>query len=765
VGPRLATTRTSSRGGTVIDNLVTVLGVVAPAAVVVGTVAAIAREGVQGTVPADLVVPTMALTFLALVARLVLAALRHPERRIAMLAMAMALVLWAAGSAQVNGATDVSAMEFPAPGELFFAASFLALAAHLFLDVGSWVRASASSWLEAAVASGGAMCVVALLAVTPFADEFARQGVPLVVALVYPAMDAVLLTVVIGQIVLHRRAASLGTGLLVAGFVVLTVADTLGMAINLGQGTYAFGPLLEAAWGAGYILLAASACRPRVEPRPPREDSASAGIVVVAAAAVALGVLTFQPQGAARLYAVVPALLTFLAAGARLVLALRDARGAAEAYRVSRTDDLTGLPNRRAVIGHLAEQMGTDAPVAVALVDLDGFKEINDSLGHGAGDSLLQVIARRLQHALPPDVVAARLGSDEFAVVVAESDVDVVTQIAEDVRRLIRRPILLDGLEVSVDASVGLALRAPEMSSKGDLLRCADVALIDAKRSPAKVRLYDPEQDEYSRSRLALAEELRNGLERGEVVAWYQPQVETDSGRACSVEALVRWKHPTQGLLAPYAFLSVARRAGLMPRLTEIVLAAAVRDLAAWRARGLDVCVAVNVAPPELLSGTVLPVLFGTLAAEGVPADRFVVEVTEDSFLADPDRARTVIAELRAHGVQVSIDDYGTGFSSLAYLRTLPLQELKIDRAFVSTITEDERSSMIVRTTTQLAHGLGLRVVAEGVEDEATWEHLRGLGVDVLQGYLFARPMPGEHIAGWLDQREAGTSAALTSQA
>src|SRR4051794_33006726 len=227
VGPRLATTRTSSRGGTVIDNLVTVLGVVAPAAVVVGTVAAIAREGVQGTVPADLVVPTMALTFLALVARLVLAALRHPERRIAMLAMAMALVLWAAGSAQVNGATDVSAMEFPAPGELFFAASFLALAAHLFLDVGSWVHASASSWLEAAVASGGAMCVVALLAVTPLADEFARQGVPLVVALVSPAMDAVLLTVVIGQIVLHRRAASLGTGLLVAGFVVLTVADTL----------------------------------------------------------------------------------------------------------------------------------------------------------------------------------------------------------------------------------------------------------------------------------------------------------------------------------------------------------------------------------------------------------------------------------------------------------------------------------------------------------------------------------------------------------
>ncbi len=754
---QLRTTRAQARGPA--DRLVLVLGVVAPAAVGVGTVAAIWQVGLTGTVPGELTVPTMALCFVALIGRLVTAAVRDAERRIAIFALACALVLWACGSAQVNASTDVDPATFPAPGELFFTLSFLALAAHLFLDVGSWVRASASSWLEATVASGGAMCVVALFAVTPFADEFARQGVPLVVALVYPAMDAVLLTVVVAQVALHRRAASTGTAQLVSGLVVLTVADTLGMAVNLGQGNYAFGPLLEACWGFGYILVAASACRPRVEPRPPRPDSASGGAVTVAAAAVALGVLTFQPQGPARIFSVVPALVTFLAAGARLVIALRDARGAAEAYRVSRTDDLTGLPNRRAVIGHLADRMDGDAPVAVALVDLDGFKEINDSLGHGLGDSLLQVIARRLQHALPPDVLAARLGSDEFAIVLAEGDPAAVARMADDVRRLIRRPIVLDGLEISVDACVGLAVRSPEMSSKGDLLRCADVALIQAKGTQAKVHLYDPEQDEYSRSRLALAEELRNGLERGEIIAWYQPQVDTATGDVVSVEALVRWKHPTQGLLSPFSFLSVARRAGLMPRLTEVVLTNAVRDLAALRAQGFDICMAVNVAPPELLSGTVLPVLFATLAAEDVPADRFIIEVTEDSFLADPDRARTVIAELRAHGVQVSIDDYGTGFSSLAYLRTLPLQELKIDRSFVSTITEDERSSMIVRTTIQLAQGLGLRTVAEGVEDEPTRDHLRELGVDVLQGYLFARPMPVEHVAGWLDTRAAGVPA------
>ena len=321
---------------------------------------------------------------------------------------------------------------------------------------------------------------------------------------------------------------------------------------------------------------------------------------------------------------------------------------------------------------------------------------------------------------------------------------------------------MLDGLEVSVDSSVGIALRTPDMSTKGDLLRCADVALIQAERGQSKIELYDPEQDEFSRSRLALAEDLRHGLERGQLVVWYQPQVEARSGEVCSVEALVRWKHPTQGLLAPFSFLPAARRAGLMPRLTEIVLATAVRDLSAWRAQGVDLCVAINVAPPELLSGTVLPTLMSTLSREAVAPDRVIIEVTEDSFLADPDHAHAVIAQLRTDGVQVSIDDYGTGFSSLAYLRNLPLQELKIDRTFVSTINSDERSCMIVKTTTQLAHGLGLRVVAEGVEDEAQHDLLKALGVNVLQGYLFARPMPREHLVEWLINRHESSVTAAT---
>jgi EAL domain-containing protein (putative c-di-GMP-specific phosphodiesterase class I) len=226
------------------------------------------------------------------------------------------------------------------------------------------------------------------------------------------------------------------------------------------------------------------------------------------------------------------------------------------------------------------------------------------------------------------------------------------------------------------------------------------------------------------------------------------------------VEALVRWKHPTQGLLPPFAFLAIARRAGLMPRLTEVVLETAMRDLAGWLSRGIDVSVAVNVSPPELLGGTVLPEMGAILERQGVPADHLIIEVTEDSFLAEPEHARRVIHELRDKGIQVSIDDYGTGFSSLAYLRDLPAQELKIDRSFVMNILEDERTWMIVSTTNQLAHGLGLRTVAEGVEDEGQLRELRAIGIDVLQGYHFARPMPGTQFEAWLRERRLTPVAA-----
>jgi diguanylate cyclase len=736
-----------------IERVLRLLAVAVPVVVVVvaGALVAFGRLGPAGVVPRGILLPAMLLIFTFPVSRLAVAAVRRPERRFALLALTGALALWAAGFTQVN--TPAPADGYPAPGEVFFLASSLALAGHLFLDHSDRVRPTAADWLEAAVTGGGAVCLVALAVLEPFADEFARRGAPLLLALVYPAVDAMLLGVVIAQVVLRRRVLSTATWILAAALLLLLAADAGDAVTDIETGTYAFGLVGVVCWCLAYVLLAESACRPRIEPQRETRDSAAAGWITLTAAGAALAVLTFQPLGPARAYVAAPAVLTVLAAGARLALALRDARNAATAYRLSRTDDLTGLPNRRAVVSDLAAGMATDAPLTVVLLDLDGFKEINDSLGHGAGDGLLQIIARRLRHALPDDVLAARLAGDEFALVLEHADVEAVTELAQEIRRLIRRPIHLDGLELSVDSAAGIAMRSAEMTTKGDLLRCADVAMTLAKRSGAGVAVYDPGQDEFSRDRLALAEELRNGLEKGQVVVWYQPQVDAASGRVVAVEALVRWRHPAQGLLAPFAFLPAARRAGLMPRLTEIVLAGALRDLAAWRAGGHEIDVAVNIAPPELLGGTVLPDLGAMLAREGVPPERLVVEVTEDSFLADPDHARRVIHGLRELGVQVSIDDYGTGFSSLAYLRDLPLQELKIDRSFVADILHDPRSSMIVETTNRLAHGLGLRTVAEGVEDEDQRAELHRMGVDLLQGYHFARPMPAGHVAAWLDER------------
>jgi diguanylate cyclase (GGDEF)-like protein len=742
------------RGQRTTDQIVTGLGVVAGLVLVTATVVAALNLGPDGSVPSSILILGMGLLFLALVARTVAASIAAPERRYAALSMALALVLWAIGSAQVNGSAGASTLTtFPAPGEWAFFASAAALAGCLFLDVAGRTRPSVTDWLEAVVASGGAVCTVALLVVTPIADDFARQGVPLLVALVYPVLDLILLAVVIAQVSLHKRAPSAGTAILMTGLVLLLTADFSGTVVYLARGTYAYGLVADVAWCLAWFLLADSVCRQRREPKAATQNSKSGGRVTVGAAGVAVGVLALQPGGAARAYVVIPAVVTILAAGVRLVLALSQARGAAEAYRLSRTDDLTGLPNRRAVIAELARRMTTDPSLTVVLLDLNGFKEINDSLGHSAGDSLLQIIARRLRHALPDDVMASRLGSDEFALLLTQEDPERVLDLTQEIRRLIRRPIHLDGLEITVDTSAGVATRSPEMSSKGDLLRCADVALIQAKRSGAGVLVYDPEQDEFSRARLALAEELRHGLEREQLVVWYQPQVETVTGQVLSVEALVRWMHPTQGLLAPFAFLGAARRAGLMARLTEVVLGIAMRDLAAWRVQGLDVSVAVNIAPPELLAGSMVHELGALLERERVPAERLIIEVTEDSFLADPDHARRVIHDLRQQGVQVSIDDYGTGFSSLAYLRDLPLQELKIDRSFVADILNDRRSWMIVNTTNQLAHGLGLRTVAEGVEDEQQLEELRAIGIDVLQGYHLARPMPGDHLVNWLRDR------------
>ncbi|MEP7178419.1 MAG: bifunctional diguanylate cyclase/phosphodiesterase, partial [Pseudonocardiales bacterium] len=656
--------------------------------------------------------------------------------------------LWAVGASVVNASKLSDVAQFPAPGEWFFLASYVCLAAYLILDERHGITRGMATWLDVAVICGGTACLTAAFLLMPVATAVGKGGLPLLLALMYPLIDLALAVLVVAQVVLRLRPELKHAVITCAGFLLLAYADG-NFVTSVASSTYTFSALSDVTWGAAFALIVGSACRAGGTPLaavPRRRGPAT----LVCAAGVAIVVLALRPSDGLGPYVAVPAVLTLLAAGGRLVLALREATGAAEALALSQTDDLTMLPNRRAVRNRLDEGLARNERLALMLLDMDGFKEVNDTLGHAAGDIVLQLAAHRMRDALPPDVMIARLGGDEFAVVARSDDEIALLESARLILATVSEPMMVDGIEIAPSASIGIAVHGTMDSSASELLRRADVAMYQAKLTRTGVALYDAHRDDFSRHRLQLAEELRRGIGDGELILWYQPQIDASTRLVCGLEALIRWQHPTQGLLSPAAFLPAARRAGLMLMLSDEVARQAVADVKRLRASGLMQRVAINCAPPELLSGIFLPRLYAALSAAGVPPESLVVEVTEDSFLADPELAREVLFEMREHGLQIAIDDYGTGFSSLSYLRDLPVQELKIDRSFISTMRADPRGRMIVLSTLQMASGLGLRTVAEGVEDAETAIDLIAMGVDVLQGYHMARPMPLTDVESWV---------------
>ena len=433
-------------------------------------------------------------------------------------------------------------------------------------------------------------------------------------------------------------------------------------------------------------------------------------------------------------------------------MALRESREAGVAFQLAQTDDLTGLPNRRAVLKALDDGIAAQRPLGLMLLDLDGFKEVNDTLGHSAGDTLLELVALRMRESLPPEILLARIGGDEFAILVYEDDELDLLERAQTVRQTLLAPAKVDGMDLAMHASLGITIREAGDSRAADMLRRADVAMYEAKVTRSGAQLYDAQRDEFSRQRLRMGEELRRALRKGQVVTWYQPKIDAVTQMTVGMEALVRWEHPERGMIPPMAFLSVARRSGLMQELSEVVARKAVADAARWQRAGLDLNVAINLAPSELLSGKLLPILYEAIESAGIPAHVITVEVTEDTFLADPERAREILLDVRRHGLKTSIDDYGTGFSSLAYLRDLPVTELKMDRSFVATVCTDDRSRLIVASTIDMAHALDLRVVAEGVESAAVTAEVVAMGVDLLQGYHQSPPMPSDQVEGWVQE-------------
>jgi diguanylate cyclase (GGDEF)-like protein len=420
-------------------------------------------------------------------------------------------------------------------------------------------------------------------------------------------------------------------------------------------------------------------------------------------------------------------------------------------------DGLTGLPNRdllrRRVDEALAEARERRTGVSVLLLDLDRFKEINDTLGHQSGDLLLQRLGDRLSSLIRDTDTVARLGGDEFAVVSpGASDAEGALALAERIRAGLDEPFALAGLTVQVEASIGIALFPEHGEDVEALIRHADVAMYNAKKHH-RTTLYSQKDDHYSPDRLALVGELRRAIAGGELVVHYQPRVELASGEVRTVEALVRWDHPDRGLLSPGEFLPLAEHTGLIRPLTRYVLDLALAGCSGWVAEGLRPGVSMNLSARDLLDAELPFEVEGLLEKHGVDPTLLEMEITENTILTDPERARTVLERLRALGVRLSIDDFGTGFSSLGQLRRLPVDVLKIDKSFVFNMDNDDNDDVIVRSTIELGHNLGLRVVAEGVETQETWNRLAQLGCDTAQGFFISRPLPRVVLMEWLRKR------------
>jgi len=435
-----------------------------------------------------------------------------------------------------------------------------------------------------------------------------------------------------------------------------------------------------------------------------------------------------------------------------------------ESTRRALTDDLTGLSNRRYLLERLDAAIERGGDIALLLVDLDGFKELNDTLGHHAGDQVLRQIGPRLAGSVREHDTIARLGGDEFALVLAPGDESGASAAGLRLRAALERSFHVEGITVHIDASVGIAL-FPEHASTGlGLLQRADVAMYEAKRKRTGHEVYLPARDQHSRDKLALMGELHDAIETGQLVLHYQPKAELATGRVDGVEALVRWQHPRRGLLEPRHFLPIAEQSGLTRSLTAFVLNRALLDLERGRSIGLDLEVAVNLGPADLLDLDLPEEVELALERHSSPPSRLRMEVSEDVVMADPERTVEVLERLQALGVGLALDDFGAGHSSLRHLKDLRVHELKIDRSFVLGMTENDHDEAIVRTAVDLGRRLGLRVVAEGVASREAWDLLTACACDAAQGFFLARPMPAADLADWLQRRPRIAATGATRQ-
>ena len=614
------------------------------------------------------------------------------------------------------------------------------------------------SWLDGAVAGAGAAAVCAAFVFPSILRLAGGSSIAAVTNLTYAVGDLLLLSLVVGgsTVMSGRRKAP---WILMAGGIAINVVGDTANLFSSSLGHQGF--ILDAiAWPASLLFLSMSVwLRPR--PSNPLTLQKPATFVIPGlSTACALVILFAGNLHAISRVALGLATATLLLVGVRLVLSVSGMRALSQERRhQSLTDELTGLGNRRCLSTVLDaffadyDAIAAQPPLlAFLFVDLNHFKEINDTFGHPAGDQILKQLGPRLSACLRESDLLVRLGGDEFVVVLLDADADYATSIAQRLTDVLAEPFILDTMRASINASIGasigIALAPTDASDGAGLLRCADIAMFRAKSTGAPFAIYQPELDNQG-NRLLLLEELRTAIEEHQLVLHYQPQLDLRTGQIVAVEALLRWAHPRLGIVPPDKFLPFAEDAGLMGPITTLVLDDAITQCAAWRSAGNPVPVSVNISATNLLDPRFTDLVADLLQSHGVPAEDLVLEITETSVISEFDRSQRVIQELWDLGIIVSIDDFGAGFTSLAHLSSLAVKELKLDIEFIRRLTakDNERDLDLVRATIDLGHALGLRIVAEGIEDHATLELLSDLGCDLGQGYFISKPKPANKLA------------------
>ena len=679
--------------------------------------------------------------------------------RAAPLALGLGLLSWSLGDVfltleSLGGNTP----SVPSLADVFYIGFYpLAYVATVQMLRSAMGRLSRPNWLDGVVAGLGAAAICAAFAFHSILHAAGGSVATAATNLAYPIGDLLLLSLVIGGTVLLSGRSNLPWFLLAIGITLNVIGDTA----NLFSSSTIFATKLgtdfnAVAWPASLILMSMSVwLKPRT--LDPLRTQRIAGVALPSAAAVAgLAILMIGYARTITWVALWLSAATLVVAGLRLTLSARDLRILTEErHRLAQTDELTGLGNRRYLF-HVLETFFADYAnpwtrsrhLAFLFIDLNRFKEINDSFGHPAGDELLRQLGPRLSRAVPSTGSVFRLGGDELAVVLVDADAAEAQAAADRILLEISEPFILQKMKASVGASIGIALAPVDASDAIGLTWCADTAMYRAKLGNVPCVFYDHEID-GGEQKLDLVEELRAAVEHGNFVLHYQPLLNLRSGEILAVEALIRWPHATLGLVPPLKFLPLAEDAGLMQELTKWVLSTALAQCATWRDAGRTMAMSVNITTTNLLEEGFTELVAGLLREHDLSGSSLVIEITESSIITDFARSKTVIEGLKALGVIVSIDDFGAGFTSLAYLSSLAVGELKLDQAFITGLSAGgkERDLELVRATIQLGHDMRLRVVAEGIEDVDTLNLLSDLGCDIAQGYFISRPMPANKLS------------------